>query len=302
MNDEDKAPAFMLANKGYDVWLGNSRGNKHSRNHTKYNPDKNKEFWEFTFQHMADYDLPAVFTFVSQATKQKVSYLGHSQGTMQMHIALSKRNAVVESLLDKYFGFGPVVFVKHASSKVVDLLDHKAVVEWFRLRGVHEFMPGLKWFETDLGIIFCSSYAEVCGDALKYVCDADPSLDNYERYDVLIGHDPSGTSLLNMEHWKQMLDSGKFRAYDYGSAKENTAHYGQSTPPEWNPNNIRVPMRLFAGTSDELADPEDVNYLWSLLAPEVKRHLKFYVSGHATFLWGREVSPWMNDVFAMLQE
>ncbi len=95
INDEDKAPAFMLANRGYDVWLGNSRGNKHSRNHTKYNPDKNKEFWESTFQHMADYDLPAIFTYVNGVTKQKISYIGHSQGTMQMHIALSKRNAVV---------------------------------------------------------------------------------------------------------------------------------------------------------------------------------------------------------------
>lgn len=42
LNDENKAPAFMLANRGYDIWMGNSRGNKHSRNHTKYNPDKNK--------------------------------------------------------------------------------------------------------------------------------------------------------------------------------------------------------------------------------------------------------------------
>ena len=44
--------------------------------------------------------------------------------------------------------------------------------------------------------------------------DADPSLDNYERYDVLVGHDPSGTSVQNMAHWKQMLDKKKFIAYE----------------------------------------------------------------------------------------
>jgi hypothetical protein len=63
-----------------------------------------------------------------------------------------------------------------------------------------------------------------------------------------------------------------------------------------------VPIRLFAGTSDELADVEDVKDLWSLLVPEVKTHLKFYTSGHVTFLWGKDVSPWMNDVFTMLAQ
>jgi len=82
----------MLANRGYDVWFGNSRGNKHSRNHTKYNPNKDKEFWQFTFQHMADYDLPAMFRHVNLFTGQKINYIGHSQGTIQMHIALAKRN------------------------------------------------------------------------------------------------------------------------------------------------------------------------------------------------------------------
>lgn len=92
VNDEDKAPAFMLANAGYDVWLGNSRGNKHSRKHLTLNPDKDKAFWEFTFQHMADIDLPEMFDFIYSKTFQKMYYLGHSQGTLIMHIALSKRN------------------------------------------------------------------------------------------------------------------------------------------------------------------------------------------------------------------
>ncbi len=85
---------------------------------------------------------------------------------------------------------------------------------------------------------------------MKFIMDANPGLDNYERYDVLVGHDPSGTSLLNVLHWKQMVDTGIFGAYDYGSAKENDAHYGQPYPPIWNITNIQIPIHLFAGSSD----------------------------------------------------
>jgi hypothetical protein len=48
------------------------------------------------------------------------------------------------------------------------------------------------------------------------------------------------------------------------------AHYNQSTPPKFNLTNIRVPIRLFAGTSDLLADVTDVNQLWSELNPKYK--------------------------------
>lgn len=210
INDEGKAPAFMLANKGYDIWLGNSRGNKHSRKHVKYNPDKDKQFWEFTFQHMADYDLPAVFKFVYNQTKQKMHYIGHSQGTIQMFIALSKQNPIVEAYLDKYFAFGPVAYVKNSRSHLVDLLDKSLLLQWYHLRGIWEFLPSMGWFDTSAGVAFCAAFSKVCGDFMTQVMDGDPSLDNYERYDVLVGHDPSGTSVMNMAHWKQIFDSGKF--------------------------------------------------------------------------------------------
>lgn len=302
INDEDKAPAFMLANKGYDIWLGNSRGNKHSRNHIKYNPDKGKEFWEFSFQHMADFDLPAVFTYVNKITSQKIHYIGHSQGTIQMHIALSKRNQVVESLIDKYFAFGPIAYVKNAQSHILTLLDHSDILAWYHLRGIHEFMPSFGWFTTDIGVLFCSTFGKICGDIMTQVMDGDPSVDNYERYDVLVGHDPAGTSIQNMEHWKQIFDKGTFNAFDYGSAKENTAHYGTPYPPNYDLGNIRVPIRLFAGVSDLLADTTDVNYLWDSLKPEVKVMMKFYNAGHCTFMWGIDVEPWMRDVYSFLDE
>ena len=65
--------------------------------------------------------------------------------------------------------------------------------------------------------MFCAAFKHVCADFIGAIMDADPELDNYDRYDVLAGHEPSGTSLKNMEHWKQTFDHGIFRAFDYGS-------------------------------------------------------------------------------------
>lgn len=95
---------------------------------------------------MADYDLPALFNYVHKISNQKIHYVGHSQGTIQMHIALSKHNEVIEHLIDKYFAFGPVAYVKNAKSHVLTLLDRSPVIEWYHLRGIHEFMPGFGWF------------------------------------------------------------------------------------------------------------------------------------------------------------
>jgi hypothetical protein len=86
---------------------------------------------------MGDHDLPAVFLYIHTLTKQKVHYLGHSQGTAQMHVALSKQNPVVEAVLDKYFAFGPIGIIKHANSNIVKLLDKSGLVEWFHLRKVY---------------------------------------------------------------------------------------------------------------------------------------------------------------------
>ncbi len=80
------------------------------------------------------------------------------------------------------------------------------------------------------------------------------------------------------------------------------AHYNQSTPPEYNLGNIRVPIRLFAGTSDLLADVQDVNQLWAELNPKYKEFYRIYNAGHCTFIWGKDLRPWMTDIYAMLNK
>jgi len=41
---------------------------------------------------MSDLDLPAMFEYIYNKTNKKIHYVGHSQGTLIMHIALSQRN------------------------------------------------------------------------------------------------------------------------------------------------------------------------------------------------------------------
>jgi lysosomal acid lipase/cholesteryl ester hydrolase len=64
INYANVAPAFVAHNAGYDIWLGNSRGNKYSMEHTSYNVKK-EDYWQFDWEDMGDKDIPAAIDFVT---------------------------------------------------------------------------------------------------------------------------------------------------------------------------------------------------------------------------------------------
>ena len=84
--DRDKAsvnvgPAFVLAKAGYDVWLGDNRGNRFSLGHVSRSIDE-KKYWQFSWEELGTEDVPAFIAKIQSVTgHQKISYMGHSQGT-----------------------------------------------------------------------------------------------------------------------------------------------------------------------------------------------------------------------------
>ena len=116
-NDADKANAFILAEAGYDVWMGNNRGCTFSRGHLKYTRE-DYEFWQFYQEEMGTFDVPTFIDFITEKTGQKqVSYVGHSEGTMQMFMGLSLMPEYYKEKVNVFAAMAPAVYFGSVDEK-----------------------------------------------------------------------------------------------------------------------------------------------------------------------------------------
>lgn len=75
-----------MADQGYDVWMGNARGNKYSRAHNSLDPDGGLDFWNFSWNEIGSYDLPVMIDYaLAESGQENLFYVGHSQVSQNYH-------------------------------------------------------------------------------------------------------------------------------------------------------------------------------------------------------------------------
>ena len=284
------APAFLISDAGFDVWLGNSRGSYHSLGHVKYNYKTDPQYWQFTWQHMADFDIPAVIPYVLKATNQKkLAYVGHSQGTLQMFAHLSDNPSFIDNI-SIFIALAPIGTVRHLDIRFFKILREVPILRALEDAGVYEFLPN--HHENLLFYEVCYRFGPVCDDLIGFLADIQVSADNTARFPTILAHEPGGTSTLNMEHWQQMTDylTYKVQRFDYGTTG-NLANYGTKTPPAYDFSKVPGPVALFIGNDDRLSDPTDDAWLVKTLPKQsVVNITELPTFGHLTFVWGIDMS------------
>ncbi|KJH53387.1 hydrolase, alpha/beta domain protein [Dictyocaulus viviparus] len=288
LNLPHQSAGFIFADKGFDVWFGNMRGNVYSKQHISLDSDSN-DFWKFSWEEMAEYDLPAMIDYVLNKTGQdSLYYVGHSQGSLTMLAKLSK-DVEFSKKIRKFFMLAPVSRMSHVKGLFYYLGEiYEQFKLVYRLFGDNEFMSN-NIFTQLLTNIICDQAVNnpLCENFIFSVSGPNSNQFNSSRIGIYLAHNPAGTSSRNMLHFAQMVHTKRMASFDRGR-EANIRWYGQSLPTEYNLTRIHCDLYLFYSDYDWLASAEDVEQFLIPTLPKTSvkfaRRLKEF--NHNDFLWG----------------
>ncbi|KAL7287740.1 hypothetical protein TKK_0018123 [Trichogramma kaykai] len=283
---KNKGLAFILSDLGYDVWMGNARGNTYSHGHVNYTTH-DLRYWDFSWQEMAKYDLPAEINYIVRIKNASLMYIGHSMGTTMFYAMAIDRPDVAKSV-KAMFSLAPIAFMNHLKSPVRILSYYLSEIQWIiRVLGEGEFLPQnwlLKFFARH-GCDVNVSEEKICANTLFLICGFDASQFNYTLLPVILSHSPAGASTKTLIHYGQEIKSGNFQRYDYGKNK-NLQIYNSTVPPQYDLSKVQVPVGIFWSENDWLASPIDVQRLYKSLPNKIINYKVDYPKfNHLDFLW-----------------
>uniref|UniRef100_A0A8C2YRV3 Lipase n=3 Tax=Chinchilla lanigera TaxID=34839 RepID=A0A8C2YRV3_CHILA len=292
---------FLLADAGYDVWMGNSRGNTWSRRHRTLSVNEEK-FWAFSFDEMAKYDLTGIIDFIVNKTGQeKLYFIGHSLGTTIGFVAFSTIPELAQRI-KMNFALGPVISFKYPMSIFSSffLLPQSTIKAIFGTKGFLLEDKNTKIFVTKV----CNHKILwiICSEFMSLWAGFNKKNMNMSRMDVYMSHAPTGSSVQNILHLKQLYRADEFRAYDWGSEAENMQRYNQSQPPVYDLTALKVPTAVWAGGRDILVTPQDV----ARILPQIGNLCYFQMLpdwNHFDFVWGLDAPQRLyHKIIALMKD
>jgi len=275
----EKSLGYVLADEGFDVWMGNSRGNSYSRNHTFLDVCSGancKEFWDFGWHEGGLYDVSAGIDYALNVSQQeKVYYVGHSMGTTQYLVLLASMPEYNQKIKVGAL-MAPPAFMSHSTNVMFDIASLADGVELlYHLLGLYEFLPHsdfLSWIAHN----FCGDdhplSGQLCLNAALALFGFNAEYMNNTMIPTYLDHIPEGTSTRTAAHYAQLYLSHNFEAYDFG-ANENIERYGQATPPTYDLSQVTAPTAIFKGDHDSLVNLIDVDILVAALPNVILDHL-----------------------------
>ena len=285
---EDSLPK-KLCDEGYVVYLPYIRGTQFSRSHLDYDSGLTSKYWDFSFDHMAAYDVPANINFVKNRDGvEKVYYIGHSQGSLTFFLAYMNNPEFMEKNIAKFIALGTVPNVNNAPHFLIKLFDKSKILN---LIPVKNFLT----LPKEVGQVF----VPLCTSKAKFLCNSILSLAfsgthetgriDYDRLGKNIYlYEPGGTSLQNMKHWIQIYKAKRAQKYDYGLV-ENLKHYGQTTPPVYDLKKMKgysIPSLMTISDADPFANPQDtLDFVDNIENKKVVNILSLTNYNHIDYFW-----------------
>ncbi|KAM6546529.1 hypothetical protein CsatB_027265 [Cannabis sativa] len=146
-NSPEESLGFILADNGYDVWLANSRGTVYSRGHQSLTPN-DPDYWNWSWDELAAYDLPAFIQYVHDQTGQNIHYVGHSLGTLMAFAALSEDDNVSSKLRSAAL-LSPIAYLNQIRSLLTKAAAYLFLGDQLYWLGLHEFIPKSSTIDVD---------------------------------------------------------------------------------------------------------------------------------------------------------
>lgn len=283
LTDEQRCLPFQLVEKGYDVWLGNNRGNKYAKKCVRFSPGSN-EFWDFSIDQFAFHDIPNSIEYILEVTGQpSLSYIGFSQGTAQAFATLSI-HPLLNQKIDVFVALAPAMAPSGLRNRIVDSLMKASPNFLFLLFGRRSILSSTTMWQT---ILYPPIYVRIIDTALSVLFNwRCRNIDRTQKLAAYL-HLYSFTSTKSVVHWFQIIRNKSFQFYDdeLHAPFSIVASERFYKPVKYPTRNIKTPIVLLYGDSDSLVDIGAM--LQGLPRGTVAKAIHTYE--HLDFLWASDV-------------